>query len=81
VETRRRAGATTSSTIVAVRRNRYVRVNRRHPWKVRYRYEVEGEFFDKSEELWDLPAGYAGGPAVAAEDDARDPGRSTPKCP
>lgn len=42
-----------------------VRINGRHPWVVRYRYEVQGSEYEGRETMMDLPAGYEAGASVA----------------
>lgn len=72
----RRAGTASSGTISDVRQSPWVRVNRRHPWKVRYRYEAEEAAYEATEVFWDLPAGYVIGASVGVVYDASDPSRS-----
>jgi hypothetical protein len=58
-------GLESRGTIVDVAQNRYVRLNGRHPWVVRYRYEAEGDEYQGRETMMDLPAGYERGAPVA----------------
>jgi hypothetical protein len=58
-------GMESRGTIVDLVQNPFVRVNRRHPWIVRYRYEVDGYEYQGREAMMDLPAGYEQGATVA----------------
>jgi len=60
-----REGLESRGTIIALAQNRCRRVNSRHPWVVRYRYEVEGRQHEGRESMLDLPGGYHVGAAVA----------------
>lgn len=50
--------------IISIRQNLFVRLNRQHPWIVRYRYEVSGREYHGCELMMDLPAGYVLGAKV-----------------
>ena len=73
------AGVATTGTITGVGGYLWARVNRRHPWLVRYRYEVGGIGYEGRETMWDLPEGYVMGAPVAVRYDSRDPRRSALK--
>jgi Protein of unknown function (DUF3592) len=65
-------GLESRGTIVDVAQNPLVRVNGRHPWVVRYRYEMQGCEYHGNERMMDLPAGYKEGASVTVMyDEAR----------
>ena len=74
-----RHGVVTDGTILEVSQDYRVRVNRRHPWRVRYEYRVGGEAYEGSESVWDKPAAYEPGAKVAVVYDAADRRRSALK--
>ena len=62
-------GLESCGTIIDLRQNLLVRLNRRHPWLVCYRYEVQGCEYRGREALMDLPAGYEQGASVGVRYD------------
>jgi hypothetical protein len=59
------SGRQTQGTIVEVVQSRYVKINHRGVWIVRYRYEVAGQVYQGSENFIDRPAQYQPGGSVA----------------
>ncbi len=60
-----REGLESWGTIITLAQNVGVRINGRHPWVVRYRYEVDGQEHEGRESMMDLPDGYHPGATVA----------------
>ena len=60
-EALRKHGRPATGTIVSAEPNASVRVNRRHPWIVRYEYSVGGVQYHGTESTFDVPAGLAPG--------------------
>jgi hypothetical protein len=58
-------GLESRGTIVDLAQNTLVRLNGRHPWVVRYRYEVQGCEYRGRETMMDLPTEYEQGATVA----------------
>jgi hypothetical protein len=65
--------------VVDVSQNWRVRVNRRHPWIVRYRYQAGGADHQGEDSVMDLPAEVKAGEQVAVAYDPADPRRSVLK--
>lgn len=64
------------ATVTFAEPNASVRVNRRHPWIVRYEYDVGGRRYQGTESTFDLPRGLAPGAQVGIRYDREDPRRS-----
>lgn len=73
----REHGLVADGTIVSMEQNRRVRVNRRHPWIVAYRFRVNGADYDGSFSTMDKPAEYVVGAPVRVRYDRSDPAQST----
>jgi hypothetical protein len=71
----RRVGCAAPGVITGLRQNHLVRVNRRNPWKLRFRYEVTGTWYESEEELWEIPPGYGVGEPVGVVYEPGNPGR------
>jgi hypothetical protein len=75
-EALRKYGRPATGTITSVEQNVSVRVNRRHPWIVRYDYSVSGMQYHGSESTFDVPAGLKPGAQIGVRYDGEDPRRS-----
>jgi hypothetical protein len=75
----REHGQLTEATIVDVRQDYRVRVNRRYPWRVTYRYRVGSVEHEASDRVWERPASLVQGATVAVVYDRDDPSRSVLK--
>lgn len=69
-------GIAATGTITFAEPNASVRVNRRHPWIVRYQYSVGGREYHGSESTFEVPAGLAPGAQVGVRYDRENPRRS-----
>ncbi len=72
-------GVACEGTVVDVRQDRRVRVNRQHPWLVRYRYSAGGREHENEERVMDLPTAIEKGARVAVVYDVSDPRQSALK--
>lgn len=72
-------GVTCEGVVIDIAQDFRVRVNRKHPWRVRYRYEVGGVQHEGADTSMDRPVGLEAGDAVGLVYDAKDPGRSALK--
>lgn len=75
-EALRKYGRPATGTITSVEQNVSVRVNRRHPWIVRYDYRVDGMHYQGTESTFDLPVGLAPGAQIGIRYDGQAPRRS-----
>jgi hypothetical protein len=75
-EALRKYGRPATATIISVEQNVSVRVNRRHPWIVRYDYSVGGTQYNGTESTFDLPVGLEPGAQIGIRYDGEDPCRS-----
>ena len=75
-ETLRKYGRLATGTITSVEQNVSVRVNRRHPWIVRYDYSVGGMQYHGTESTFDVPLGLKPGAQIGIRYDGEDPRRS-----
>jgi hypothetical protein len=75
-EALRKYGRPATGTITSVEQNVSVRVNRRHPWIVRYDYSVDGMQYHGSESTFDVPVGLEPGAQIGIRYDGGDPRRS-----
>jgi hypothetical protein len=75
-EALRKYGRPTTGMITSVEQNASVRVNRRHPWIVRYDYSVGGMQYHGTESTFDVPVGLEPGAQVGIRYDGEDPRRS-----
>jgi Protein of unknown function (DUF3592) len=73
----RKHGRPATGTIVSAEPNASVRVNRRHPWFVRYEYNVEGVSYQGTESTFDLPRKLEPGAQIGIRYDGEDPRRNT----
>lgn len=73
----RERGAICDGIVVEVIQNFRVRVNRRHPWRTRYRYAAGGATHEGEDTTMDRPAFLEAGSGVRIAYDPADPGRST----
>jgi hypothetical protein len=76
VEALRQYGMQATGTITSVEQNVSVRVNRRHPWIVRYDYSVGGMQYHGTDNTFDVPAGLKAGAQIGIRYDSQDPRRS-----
>ena len=72
----REHGLHCDGVILDVVQNMRVRVNRRHPWVVRYSYQAAGTEYEGEETVMDLPEAFKAGSRVAVVYDPADPSRS-----
>jgi hypothetical protein len=72
----RKYGRPVTGTITSVEQNVSVRVNRRHPWIVRYDYSVGGMQYHGTESTFDVPVGLEPGAQIGIRYDGEDPRRS-----
>ena len=72
---------TTEGVILEVGLDYRVRVNRKHPWRVRYEYQAGGSPYVGSEITWEKPDAYEPGAKVAVVYDAAKVYRSALKRP
>jgi Protein of unknown function (DUF3592) len=75
-ETLRKYGMQSTGTITSLDKNASVRVNRRHPWIVRYDYSVSGMQYHGAESTFDVPAGLKPGAQIAIRYDGQNPRQS-----
>ena len=75
-EALRKYGRPATGTITSVEQNVSVRVNRRHPWIVRYDYHVGGMPYHGIESTFDMPVGLEPGAPISIRYDGEDPRRS-----
>jgi len=75
-EALRKYGRPATGTITSVEQNVSVRVNRRHPWIVRYDYSVGGMQYHGIESTFDVPGGLEPGAQIGIRYDGEDPRRS-----
>lgn len=75
-EALRKYGRPAIGTITSVEQNVSVRVNRRHPWIVRYDYSVGGMQYHGTESTFDVPVGLEPGAQIGIRYDGEDPRRS-----
>ena len=75
-EALRKYGRPATATITSVEQNVSVRVNRRHPWIVRYDYNVGGMQYQGTESTFDVPLEIKPGAQVGIRYDGEDPRRS-----
>ena len=78
-EALRKYGRPATGTITSVEQNVSVRVNRRHPWIVRYDYSVGGVQSHGTESTFDVPLGLKPGAQIGILYDGEDPHRSAPE--
>ena len=76
-----REGMETEGVILEVALDYRVRVNRKHPWRVRYEYQAGGSPYVGSEITWEKPDAYEPGAKVAVVYDAAKVYRSALKRP
>ena len=69
-------GHSADATILHVSQDFHVRVNRRHPWRIHYSYEVGGVAYRGSETRFEIPANYVVGATVVARYDPNNPAQS-----
>ena len=72
----RRHGIPATGKITSVEQNVSVRVNRRHPWIVRYDYSVGGMQYHGAENTFDVPAEIKPGTQIGIRYDGQDPRQS-----
>lgn len=72
-------GMVCEGLVLTVEQNLHVRVNRRHPWRVRYRYNAGGRDYEGTESIMDLPATVKPGGRVAVAYDMANPQHSALK--
>jgi hypothetical protein len=70
-------GHSADATIVEVSQDFRVRVNRHHPWRIQYRYEVGGVAYEGYDTMFEKPAEYVAGTRVVARYDRNNPAQST----
>lgn len=75
-EALRKDGWPATGTITSVEQNVSVRVNGRHPWIVRYEYQVGGVQYHGTERTFDAPVGLEPGAQIGIRYDGEDPRRS-----
>ncbi len=75
-EALRKYGRQATGTITSVEQNVSVRVNRRHPWIVRYDYSVGAMQYHGTESTFDVPVGLKPGAQIGIRYDGQDPRRS-----
>lgn len=72
-------GVACEGTVVDVKQDFRVRVNRQYPWLVRYRYAAGGQEHENEERVMDLPPAIEKGAKVSIVYDAADPRQSALK--
>jgi hypothetical protein len=75
-EALRKYGRPVTGKITSVDQNVSVRLNGRHPWIIRYDYNVGGMQYHGTERTFDLPVGLASGAQIGILYDGEDPRRS-----
>lgn len=73
------AGAESSGVITEVVQNQHVRINRKRPWIVRYKFDARGAMNEGSDTMMDLHSGYVPGARVIIAYDAMDARKSAIK--
>lgn len=66
------AGLESSGVITEIVQNYHVRINRKRPWIVRYKFDVRGVWHEGSDSMMDLPSGYAPDARVIVAYDSTD---------
>jgi hypothetical protein len=74
-----RTGAESSGVITELVQNRRVRINRKHPWIIRYKFDARGVMCEGSDRTMDLPAECVEGARVIIAYDATDPRKNAIK--
>jgi len=69
-------GLACDGVVLEVSQNFRVRVNRKHPWRVRYRYEAGGTTHEGVETSMDRPALLEAGSVIRVKYDPAEPERS-----
>lgn len=75
-EALRKYGKPANGTITSMEQNAGVRMNRRHPWIVRYDYSVGGMLYHGTESTFHVPVGLEPGAQIGIRYDGQDPRRS-----